>query len=335
MKLDIDSFRYSRETARQFMPLENNDRESDEIIATLDDLNFTEDQLDVLWRSGAELMLYAVKLQSEKRISSLNAAKLAGTVNGLIRVMLRVERGDELAQKQLDALDKVLYPGDYDFDRLTKVVAELANGYDIPITLVHGRRIKEIMRLLEFRVEQAEAEPGRRRERQRPFPRNVSIRPKASRGQDVRQYWRPDDTLETLAIRIYQETHNLPVTEIKEALQVADKWEADHPEFPNPMYAIESFDSWIESKNAKGEKFRSDVIKAIIQVYNEKGKIRHEIALHSVAGKLNMGNSKNNKNAANNLLAKLTRYGITKSWRSFVEETIDAYLEEKRARSQE
>jgi hypothetical protein len=156
-------------------------------------------------------------------------------VTNLVDVAFRAIHGDERANDQLKAIEKLTYPEKYDLSH-TKIT-ELVENYHTPPSLARGWELRRIMDELSWVVEPAAGRPY--------LSKEVSLRSNSKRGfaeafELAGKHWKPGSTLQSLAIRCYLDllaeqevvtgADEISGKSLERDLRKLRQWEADNPQ---------------------------------------------------------------------------------------------------------
>lgn len=182
-------------------------------------------------------------LEKKGNLSEEEHGWMSRFTKGLLHILIRSYKGDENAQIQLKAIDKLIFPDTYELPKT--VIKDLAEKYYTRPALARGWRLRRLMGNLSWVVEPTKntAEnvldgPIKLREKSEPKGHTIydSIKRKDVSAYEVaKKHLTRGVTLKTLAIRVYLEElqnqgfEGIDERRLKRDLKEVENWEETLP----------------------------------------------------------------------------------------------------------
>lgn len=183
-------------------------------------------------------------LIKKKKLSRKEHGWMSRIIEGLLPILIRSFQGDENAQTQLKAIDKLIYPETYELPKT--VIGELATRYHTRAPLARGWRIREIMGRLSRVVKPSRSaaksvlDGSIQLQDESKCKGNTiysqNLKKEVPAYELAKKHWMRGVTLQNLAIRIYLEElqeqgfEGIDERTLKRDLKEVEKWEQTLPE---------------------------------------------------------------------------------------------------------
>jgi len=202
------------------------------------------DPLYMLQNAPGLLHVFTVAAYVKKgKLSRKEEGWMDRIIEGLFPILIRAFQGDEAAETQLKAIDKLIYPDTYELPKT--IIEDLAERYHTRAPLARGWRVRELMGGLSRVVKPARSEAKnildgavKLRDESQCKGNTIyiqSLKKRVSTYETAKKHWKRGVTLQNLAIRVYLEDlqaqgfEGIDERTLKRDLKEVEKWEETLP----------------------------------------------------------------------------------------------------------